>query len=254
MFIMLVWLAWIPKNAKTIVWAKLKRQDVFIAASDSGKLPFLRGNTEGPGIFRSHDGTVVNFIPRGSESWINKTFHYDKIGFLVGYIGKAISGSFETNAVLAAHELLQEHKNNINKKLKRLRKKNPGKTESEMQAVFRDFLKNNPEGVLMLNKLKEARANITKLKRVQKKNSKKPRVHKKINRLVAILLDPRIIQNYFTNTVQPSQANHLIAVAYNMGYRDGSNPMAKFGKIILIALIIIIPVAIILLLLIMGGG
>jgi hypothetical protein len=251
MFMAIFWLAYVPKNAKTILWAKIHRQDVLIGASDSGKLPFMRGHTEGPGVFRSHDGFVIDFIPRGSEAWINKTFHADKIGYLLAYVGKAVAGSFETVAVLTAHELLQEHKNKINDRLAKLRKANKGKSELEMQTVFRDFLKNNPEGKLLLEQLKAAQANVT-FKQHKNDNGKK-KVRKVMQRLTAILLDPRIIQSYFTNTVQPSQARHVHDVGYRQGYRDGNNPMAKFTKVFLVLLIVIIPIAIIALLL-LGGG
>lgn len=253
MFLGIFWLAWMPKNAKTIVWAKLKRQDVFIAASDSGKLPFLRGNTEGPGIFRSHDGKTISFIPRGSEAWINKTFHYDKIGFFLGYVGKAISGSFETFAVFSAHEMLQERKNEINRKFEGLRKKYKGKTELEMQDIYRDYLKTDPEGRQLFEAFLNAKANITSKKKRKGKDGK-TKIRSNLKRLSAILLDPRVIQNYFTNSVQPSQADHLIRVAYDMGFKDGSNPMAKMAKYLIVLLIIIIPVALIALLLLGSGA
>lgn len=263
MFVAILWIAYVPKNAKTIFWAKVFRQDVLVGASDSGKLPFLRGHTEGPGVFRSHDGEVIDFIPRGSEAWINKTFHADKIGYLLGYVGKAVAGSFESAAVLSTHQMLLEHKEKIKKKLQKMadaeKKKHPLLNTDEMDIVLNDFLRTNPEAKLLIEQLKMAQANITKVihekhkTKTDKKGKPLRRTRKIKERLVAILLDPRIIQEYFTNTVQPSQARHVHDVGYRQGYRDGSNPMAKF-KMVFILLIIMLPVVAIILLLLLGGG
>lgn len=250
-----IWIVYMPKNNKTAFWAKVFRQTIFMAATDSGQVVFYRGHTEGPGVFRSHDGSRIDFIPRESEAWINKTFHGDKIPYLIGYVGKAVAGSFETIAVLRAHELLREHKNKINGKLAKMRKQKNFNSELEMQAVFSDFLKNNKEGKELMEKLKQAQANVMKeeKKYIEQDGKKLVRVKRSAQRLVAILLDPRIIQYYITNTLQPSQSRHVHDVGYRQGYRDGSNPAAKF-KMVFILLIIAIPTVAIILLLLLGGG
>lgn len=259
----IIWILVVPKNAKTMFWAKVFRQTVFWGASDSGQMVAYRGHTEGPGIFRSSDGMRIDFIPRSSEGWINKTFHGDKIPYLIGYLGKAVAASYETVAVLTLNQELLEHRETIKTKLKKMvnkeKQKHPLLTPVEMDIVLKDFLNTNPEAVVLVDQLKKAQANIATVKTQQHKTRKDEqgnplrRKIKEVKRRVAILLDSRILQWYITSTLQPSQSRHVHDIGYRQGYRDGSNPMAKF-KMVLILLVIAIPIIAVVLLLLLGSG
>jgi hypothetical protein len=263
-FFIFLWLVYIPKNAKTLTWAKVFRQTIFEGATDSGQIPFHRGHTEGPGVFRSHDGVRIDFIPRKGEGWINKMFHGDKIPYLLGYTGKAVASNPETLAVLSAHQKLLEHREKIKEKLQKLVKekqaKHPSLSTEEMRLVLKDFLESNPEAKSLMQQLEEAKANIEKVlveqHKTEKDESGKPlrRYRKVKERLNAILLDPRILQEYITATLQPSQARHVHDVGYRQGYRDGSNPTAKFKGLFIVIIIGAAVAGVVLLLLMMSGG
>lgn len=248
-----------PSSAKCKFWAKVFRQDILELATDAGNLIYLRGKTEGPGIFRTHDGKRIDFIPRSAEGWINKRFHCDKIAHFIGYAGKSVAANFEMITVLSAHETLQEYRNKIKALIdkQRRQKKYSSLSPEEMDEVLRHYLKTNPEAKELMEKLKLAQANakFKTYRTIQNGDGTKSRIVKeRLRRLSVLLIDPRILGSYIKDSLQPSQARYVHDVGYQQGVNDTNNPMAKMAKYLVIFIIIIIPVAIIALLLLGGSG
>lgn len=251
-----IWLIYVPKSSKTKFWAKVFRQDILELASDAGNLIYMRGKTEGPGIFRSHDGKRIDFIPRSAEGWVNKRFHCDKIAHFIGYAGKAIAGNFEMVAVLTVHDLLQEHKNKIRKLVEAEKKRHKGLSESEMEVVLKHFLKTNSEAKELVERLEKAQATIKTAVKIKVKNAEgkdEYKIKQKIKRLSVLLIDPRTLMNHIKDSLQPSQARYVHDIGYQQGVNDTANPLGRH-KLLIVALLIIAVVGGVIALLVFGGG
>lgn len=115
-----LWIFWLPRQAKTIIKAKLKRKALELVADDAGNVDYLLRDVESEGQLISevkkmgmkyHD---VKIIPKRSHPIITKPFFLkgEGIPHFISYAGKAIA----TNPlVLAFIELFENGKEVIDK-------------------------------------------------------------------------------------------------------------------------------------------
>lgn len=201
--LLLVYVGWVPKPAKTYIKAKILKLGVDINANNIGGLQFRAGKMKGPGVFQFGKRGEMNVVPRIGEGWAAKVFNADGIPTLFSCSDKAVSANPTLLATLGL--------NNYIAGLKKL-DKYKDKNESE---IYDALIAENPDAKELLESFTKNHANVP---------HKKKGVTEFI-REVAVLLDPRDLKEYVKWNITPGQLLAVDQMAYNDGFEEGQKPL-----------------------------